>query len=110
TSFLCSSRRRHTRFSRDWSSDVCSSDLALAEVAHDAGCPLVVDNVFCTPALQRPFEHGADLVIHSATKYLDGQGRCLGGAVVGRSEERRVGRECGNWGSEVCWRSERPGW
>ncbi len=56
---------------------------ALAEVAHDAGCPLVVDNVFCTPALQRPFEHGADLVIHSATKYLDGQGRCLGGAVVG---------------------------
>ncbi len=55
----------------------------LAELAHDHDCRLVVDNCFCTPALQRPLELGADLVIHSATKYLDGQGRCVGGAVVG---------------------------
>lgn len=59
---------------------------ALAEVAHAAGALLVVDNCFCSPALQRPLEFGADLVIHSATKYLDGQGRVLGGAVVGRKE------------------------
>jgi O-succinylhomoserine sulfhydrylase len=52
-------------------------------VAHAAGALLVVDNCFCTPALQRPLELGADLVIHSATKYLDGQGRVLGGAVCG---------------------------
>ena len=56
----------------------------LAKIARAAGSLLVVDNCFCTPALQRPLELGADLVIHSATKYLDGQGRCLGGAVVGR--------------------------
>ena len=56
---------------------------ALARLAHDHGCLLVVDNCFCTPALQRPLELGADLVIHSATKYLDGQGRIVGGAVVG---------------------------
>ncbi|KAF0165155.1 MAG: O-succinylhomoserine sulfhydrylase [Rhodocyclaceae bacterium] len=56
---------------------------ALADVAHTAGALLVVDNCFCTPALQRPLELGADLVIHSATKYLDGQGRVLGGAVCG---------------------------
>jgi O-succinylhomoserine sulfhydrylase len=56
---------------------------ALADVAHAAGALLVVDNCFCTPALQRPLELGADLVIHSATKYLDGQGRVLGGAVCG---------------------------
>ena len=56
---------------------------ALAEVAHAAGALLVVDNCFCTPALQRPLQMGADLVIHSATKYLDGQGRVLGGAVCG---------------------------
>ena len=56
---------------------------ALAGVAHAAGALLVVDNCFCTPALQRPLEMGADLVIHSATKYLDGQGRVLGGAVCG---------------------------
>ena len=54
---------------------------ALADVARGAGALLVVDNCFCTPALQRPIEFGADLVIHSATKYLDGQGRVLGGAV-----------------------------
>ena len=60
---------------------------ALAELAHAHGALLVVDNCFCTPALQRPIEHGADLVIHSATKYLDGQGRCVGGAVVGAEEQ-----------------------
>lgn len=56
---------------------------ALAQVAHDGGALLAVDNCFCSPALQRPLDLGADLVIHSATKYLDGQGRVLGGAVVG---------------------------
>ena len=56
---------------------------ALAELAHGAGALLAVDNCFCTPALQRPLQLGADLVIHSATKYLDGQGRVLGGAVCG---------------------------
>jgi O-succinylhomoserine sulfhydrylase len=56
---------------------------ALADLAHDNGCLLVVDNCFCTPALQRPLDFGADLVVHSATKYLDGQGRIVGGAVVG---------------------------
>jgi O-succinylhomoserine sulfhydrylase len=59
---------------------------ALAEIARGAGAILSVDNCFCTPALQRPLALGADLVIHSATKYLDGQGRVLGGAVVGRGE------------------------
>jgi len=56
---------------------------ALAALAHAHDCLLAVDNCFCTPALQRPLALGADLVIHSATKYLDGQGRCIGGAVVG---------------------------
>jgi O-succinylhomoserine sulfhydrylase len=56
---------------------------ALSKVAKAAGALLAVDNVFCTPALQRPLEMGADLVVHSATKYLDGQGRVMGGAVVG---------------------------
>jgi len=56
---------------------------ALAEVAHATGAKLVVDNCFCTPIIQRPLELGADIVIHSATKYIDGQGRCLGGAVLG---------------------------
>jgi len=55
----------------------------LAELAHRRGCLLVVDNCFCTPVLQRPLALGADIVIHSATKYLDGQGRCIGGAIVG---------------------------
>jgi O-succinylhomoserine sulfhydrylase len=60
------------------------SDIAaLAALAKRAGALLVVDNCFCTPILQRPLELGADLVIHSATKYLDGQGRVLGGAVLG---------------------------
>jgi O-succinylhomoserine sulfhydrylase len=60
------------------------SDIAaLSKVASNAGALLAVDNVFCTPVLQRPLELGADLVIHSATKHLDGQGRVLGGAVLG---------------------------
>ncbi|AOV17359.1 O-succinylhomoserine sulfhydrylase [Acidihalobacter aeolianus] len=64
---------------------------ALAEIAHAGGALLAVDNCFCTPALQRPLALGADLVIHSATKYLDGQGRAVGGAVVGGAEI--VGKE-----------------
>ncbi len=56
---------------------------ALAAVAKKAGAVLAVDNALCSPALQRPLDFGADLVIHSATKYLDGQGRVLGGAVLG---------------------------
>ena len=59
---------------------------ALAAIAKEAGAWLAVDNCFCTPILQRPLELGADIVIHSATKYLDGQGRVLGGAVLGRKE------------------------
>lgn len=59
---------------------------AFADLAHAYNAQLVVDNCFCTPALQKPLEYGADVVIHSATKYLDGQGRCVGGAVVGSSE------------------------
>lgn len=59
---------------------------ALAAIAHNADALLAIDNCFCTPALQRPLEFGADMVIHSATKYLDGQGRCLGGAVVGSDD------------------------
>lgn len=63
------------------------SDLAaLASVARKAGALLAVDNCFCSPALQRPLELGADLVIHSATKYLEGQGRVLGGAVLGKRD------------------------
>jgi len=64
---------------------------ALAGVAHAAGALLAVDNCFLTPVLQKPLQLGADLVIHSATKYLDGQGRCIGGAVLGDAE--RVGKE-----------------
>ncbi len=63
----------------------------LAKLAHSHGCLLAVDNCFCTPALQRPLAFGADIVIHSATKYLDGQGRCIGGAVIGDRE--RVGKD-----------------
>ena len=58
----------------------------LADIAHERGVLLAVDNCFCTPALQKPFALGADVVIHSATKFLDGQGRCLGGAVVGDAQ------------------------
>jgi O-succinylhomoserine sulfhydrylase len=64
---------------------------SLSVLAKNNNCLLVVDNCFCTPALQQPLSLGADIVIHSATKYLDGQGRCVGGAVVGDSE--LVGKE-----------------
>jgi len=64
---------------------------ALADLAHDNDSLLVVDNCFCTPALQQPLQHGADLIVHSATKYLDGQGRIVGGAVVGN--QQLVGEE-----------------
>ena len=60
---------------------------ALAKLAHDKNILLVVDNAYCTPALQRPLELGADIVVHSATKYLDGQGRCVGGALVTNDEK-----------------------
>lgn len=59
---------------------------ALSRLSKQIGALLVVDNCFCTPALQKPLDFGADIVVHSATKFLDGQGRCLGGAVVGKSE------------------------
>jgi O-succinylhomoserine sulfhydrylase len=55
---------------------------ALADLAHEAGARLVVDNVFATPLLQKPFEFGADIVVYSATKHIDGQGRCLGGVIL----------------------------
>ena len=60
---------------------------AIAKIAKETGAWLVVDNCFATPILQKPFELGADIVIHSATKYIDGQGRCLGGAVLGSQED-----------------------
>ncbi len=63
----------------------------LADLAHSNNCLLIVDNCFCTPALQKPLDLGADIVIHSATKYIDGQGRCLGGAVLG--DESLVGND-----------------
>ena len=59
---------------------------AIAAIAHEAGALLVVDNVFATPLYQRPLALGADLVVYSATKHIDGQGRCLGGLVLGRKE------------------------
>ncbi|UYG02135.1 O-succinylhomoserine sulfhydrylase [Halomonas sp. LR3S48] len=72
---------------------------ALAEIAHRTDALLAIDNCFLTPALQKPLALGADLVIHSATKYLDGQGRAVGGAVVGRDKELEevfgVVRTCG---------------
>ncbi|OUE45116.1 O-succinylhomoserine sulfhydrylase [Billgrantia desiderata SP1] len=72
---------------------------ALAEIAHRHQALLAIDNCFLTPALQQPLALGADLVIHSATKYLDGQGRAVGGAVVGRDKELEevfgVVRTCG---------------
>ena len=60
---------------------------ALADLAHRNDCLLVVDNAYCTPALQQPLDLGADIVVHSATKYLDGQGRCIGGALVTRDKD-----------------------
>ena len=71
----------------------------IADIAHESGALLAVDNCFCTPALQRPLSLGADVVMHSATKYLDGQGRVLGGALVGSAdlmaEARGFVRVCG---------------
>lgn len=64
---------------------------ALSQISKQNNCLLIVDNCFCTPVLQRPLELGADIVIHSATKFLDGQGRVIGGAVVG--DEQLVGEE-----------------
>ncbi|MEL6734372.1 MAG: O-succinylhomoserine sulfhydrylase [Pseudomonadota bacterium] len=66
---------------------------AVADIAHNAGARLVVDNVFATPMFQRPLELGADIVVYSATKHIDGQGRCLGGAILG---ER-------SWVDEELW-------
>jgi O-succinylhomoserine sulfhydrylase len=59
---------------------------ALAEIAKTAGALLAVDNCFCSPALQKPIEYGADLIIHSGTKYLDGQGRVIAGAICGTEQ------------------------
>ena len=82
--------RPNTRllFAETPSNPVCEvADIAaLAEIAHGAGALLAIDNCMCSPALQRPIEFGADLVIHSATKYLDGQGRILAGAIAGRAD------------------------
>lgn len=65
--------------------DVCDIR-ALANLAHEVGALLAVDNCFCTPALQRPIELGADLIVHSGTKFLDGQGRVMAGAICGPSK------------------------
>lgn len=62
---------------------------ALADIAHGRGAWLAVDNCFCTPALQQPLKLGADIVMHSATKYIDGQGRSMGGVVAGRAEQMK---------------------
>ncbi|WP_035834258.1 O-succinylhomoserine sulfhydrylase [Jonesia quinghaiensis] len=59
---------------------------AVAQLAHDAGALVMVDNVFATPVMQRPLELGADIVVYSATKHIDGQGRVLGGAILGSAE------------------------
>jgi len=81
--------------------DVCDIR-ALADIAHDAGALLVVDNCFCTPALQRPTEYGADLVIHSGTKYLDGQGRVLAAPSAAR---RGSSTTCSApWCAPPAWR------
>ncbi|MVW77278.1 O-succinylhomoserine sulfhydrylase [Pseudomonas xionganensis] len=62
---------------------------ALAEIAHSRGALLAVDNCFCTPALQQPIKLGADIVMHSATKFIDGQGRSMGGVLAGRAEQMK---------------------
>ncbi|MGE0626785.1 MAG: O-succinylhomoserine sulfhydrylase [Hyphomicrobiaceae bacterium] len=58
---------------------------AVSKIAHEAGAIVIVDNVFATPMQQKPLQHGADVVVYSATKHIDGQGRCLGGVVLGSS-------------------------
>ena len=70
---------------------------AVAEIAHAAGAKLVVDNVFATPIFQKPLALGADIVVYSATKHIDGQGRVLGGAILGadRADDRGLqGHAC----------------
>ena len=59
---------------------------AVCDLGHAAGAQVIVDNVFATPLLQRPLEFGADIVVYSATKHIDGQGRCLGGVILGRAK------------------------
>jgi O-succinylhomoserine sulfhydrylase len=66
--------------------EVCDIN-SLSGLAHKSNILFVVDNCFCTPAIQLPIKMGADIIIHSATKYIDGQGRCLGGAVLGRKKQ-----------------------
>ncbi|MGB5308783.1 MAG: O-succinylhomoserine sulfhydrylase [Arenicellales bacterium] len=75
------------------SNPLCSiSDIAaIAKIAHDNCALLVVDNTFCTPVLQQPLNLGADVVVHSSTKYIDGQGRTMGGAIVG--DKKNVGED-----------------
>ncbi len=75
-------------FAETPSNPVCEiADIAgLAGIAREAGAILAIDNCMCSPALQRPIANGADLVVHSATKYIDGQGRVLGGAIAGRRD------------------------
>jgi O-succinylhomoserine sulfhydrylase len=75
-------------FAETPSNPVCEvADIAaVAKIARDAGAVLAIDNAMCSPALQRPIEFGADLVVHSATKYLEGQGRVLAGAIAGRAD------------------------
>ena len=79
---------RQPRAARDPSNPMLEMvDLrAVSEMAHAAGAIVVVDNVFATPLLQQPLELGADVVVYSCTKHMDGQGRVLGGAVLGRKE------------------------
>ena len=79
----CSWRARPIRRSKS------STSPAVAKIAHAVGARLIVDNVFATPLLQKPLELGADIVVYSATKHIDGQGRCLGGVVLGGREVRR---------------------
>ena len=79
----CCWRRRPTRC---WRWSTCR---AVADLAHAAGAIVVVDNVFATPLLQQPLQFGADVVVYSCTKHIDGQGRVLGGAVLGRQEMGR---------------------
>ena len=65
---------------------VVSDIRALADIAHEAGIPLIIDNTMATPYLCRPFEHGADIVVHSTTKFLSGHGNAMGGAIVDSGE------------------------
>lgn len=81
---------------------------ALARIAHDAGVPLVVDNTFLSPALYRPLEHGADLVLHSATKYLSGHSNMIGGMIAGSREQvgairRRIEQLGGIMAPQTAW-------